>query len=81
MKTRVTITLDPEVHVQAKRTARMRRTTVSGLIEVFLRSPQASGKGKSLVDEMLGSGRLRVSKRGQDPLYDELHKRHIARRR
>lgn len=81
MKARVTITLDPDVHAQAKRTARMRRTTVSGMIEVFLRSPQVSDNDRSLVDEMLGSGKLRVSKRGQDPLYDELHKRHIARRR
>ena len=81
MKTRVTITLDPEVHARAKRTARERRTTVSGLIETFLRSPHAAHKTKSLVDEMLGCGELRATKRGRDPLYDALHERHIARRR
>ncbi len=81
MKARVTITLDPEVHASAKRTARARRTTVSGLIETFLRSPQAAGKAKSLVDKMLGSGELRAVKRGRNPLYDALHERHIARRR
>lgn len=81
MKARVTITLDPEVHARAKRTARARRTTVSGLIEGFLRSPQAAGKDISLVDEMLGCGELRAVKHGQDPLYDGLHERFIARRR
>ena len=81
MKARVTITLDPEVHARAKRTARARRTTVSGLIEGFLRSPQAAGQDKSLVDEMLGCSELRMVKRGRDPLYDQLHERLIARRR
>ncbi len=81
MKTRVTITLDPEVHARAKRTARARRTTVSGLIERFLSSPQAADGDGSLVDEMLGSGELRSVKRGADPLYDELHRRLIVRGR
>ncbi len=81
MKTRVTITLDPEVHARAKRTARARRTTVSGLIEKFLRSPEAAGKDASLVDEMLGSAELRALKPGRDPLLDALRERHIARRR
>lgn len=81
MKARVTITIDPDVHAQAKRTARVRRTTVSGMIEDFLRSPRVSGIDGSLVDEMLGSAKLRVSKRGKDLLYDELHERLIARRR
>ncbi len=81
MKTRVTITLDPEVHALAKRAARVRRTTVSGLIANFLRSPEAGGKDASLVDEMLGSGELRALKRGRDALHDVLHDRFIARRR
>ena len=81
MKARVTITLDREVHAQAKRTARARRTSVSGMIEDFLRSPQATGSHASLVDEMLGCAELRAPKRGKDPLYDELHERLIARRR
>ena len=81
MKARVTITLDPEVHARAKRTARARRTTVSGLIETFLRSPQADGTDASLVDEMLGSGELRAVTRGRDALYDALLECHITRRR
>ncbi len=81
MKTRVTITLDPEVHARAKAVARARRTTVSGLIEAFLRSEQAAGTGSSLVDEVLGCAELRTVDPGRDPLYDALHARHIARRR
>lgn len=81
MKTRVTITLDPATHARAKLAARARRTTVSGLIEAYLRSPIGAGEGASLVDEMLGSGSLRQMKPGRDPLFDALHRRHIERRR
>ena len=81
MKSRVTITLDPDVHARAKRAARARRTTLSGLIEQFLRSPEAAGRGVSRVDRMLGSGKLRARKRGRDPLHDALYDRLILRRR
>jgi hypothetical protein len=81
MKTRVTITLDPEVHALAKHTARARRTTVSGLIENFLRAPENAAKGASRVDRMLGAGKLRAHKRGRDPLHDALYDRFIARKR
>ncbi len=81
MKTRVTITLDPEVHARAKAVARARRTSVSGLIEAFLRSPDVAGAGGSLVDEMLGCAELRTVEDGRDPLYDALHARRIARDR
>jgi Family of unknown function (DUF6364) len=82
MKSRVTITLDPDVHARAKQAARARRTTVSGLIESFLRSPAAAParSGPSLVDQMLGSGELRSVPAGADPLFDALHARHIAPR-
>ncbi len=81
MKSRVTITLDPDVHARAKRAARARRTTVSGLIESFLRSPAAAptvGAKGSLVDEMIGSARLREVEPGADPLFDALHARYLA---
>lgn len=69
MKTRVTITLDPEVHARARPIARARRTTVSGLIEALLRSPEAAGTGRSSpVDEMLGSAELRTVERGRGGL-------------
>ncbi|MEO6407146.1 MAG: DUF6364 family protein [Burkholderiaceae bacterium] len=81
MKSRVTITLDPLVHARAKQAARERRTTVSGLIESFLRSPDAAVRaGRSLVDDMLGSAELRQAEPGTDPLFDALHARHIAAR-
>lgn len=79
MKTRITLTLDPQVHERAKVTARRRHTTFSGLVEALL--VQADGaKGRSLVDEMVGASRLRESPTGKDPLYDALHERHIKRR-
>lgn len=81
MKTRVTITLDPEVHAHAKAVAQARHTTVSGLIEAFLRSSEAPKRAGSLVDEMIGCAELRSLEPGVDPLYDALHARHIARRR
>lgn len=81
MKTRVTVTLDPKVHAHAKQVARARRTTVSGLIEGFLRSSRGPGMGRSVVDDMLGCAQLRPVKPGRDPLYDALHARHIARRK
>ena len=51
------------------------------MIERFLRSPETTGKERSLVDEMLGSAELRAVKRGRDPLYDALRERFVARRR
>ena len=81
MKTRVTITLDPEVHERAKAIARARRTSVSGLIEEFFRSAEAPAPAASLVDEMLGCAELRTVDPGRDPLYDALHARHIQGRR
>lgn len=80
MKSRVTITLDPDVHARAKQAARTRRTTVSGLIESYLRSQAAAPAraGPSLVDQMLGSGELRSVPAGADPLFDALHARHIG---
>ena len=74
MKSRVTITLDPDVHARAKQVARARRTTVSGLIESFLRLSAAAPvdrAGGSLVDEMLGSAELRDVPPGTDLLFDE----------
>ncbi|MDD5200493.1 MAG: DUF6364 family protein [Terrimicrobiaceae bacterium] len=76
MKTRVTITLDPAAHQRAKRTARARKTSVSGLIESLLQSAAAPGSS-SLVDQMTGSASLRFSAEGSDPLYDALHSKYL----
>ena len=76
MKTRVTITLDPAIHQRAKRTARARKTSVSGLIETLLESAELPAK-TSLVDRMTGSASLRSPAVGNDPLYDALAAKHL----
>lgn len=58
MKTRVTITLDPDTHRAAKRVARARATTLSGLVETLLAS-EAAKPSASIVDRMVGSASLR----------------------
>lgn len=79
MKTRVTITLDPGVHERARKVARTRRTTVSGLIEHCLRSVSAARGSESVVDAMVGSAERRQPAPGEDPLHEALHRRHVAR--
>jgi len=76
MKTRITITLDPAAHQRAKRTARARKTSVSGLIETLLESV-VDPSPPSLVDRMIGSATLRSPADGSDPLYDALAAKHL----
>jgi hypothetical protein len=76
MKSRVTITLDPEVHRLAKQTARKKHTTVSGLIESLLQSESAPKNG-GIVASMVGSASLRSPEPGTDPLYDALKAKHL----
>jgi len=76
MKTRVTITLDPATHQRAKRTARARKTSVSGLIGTLLESAAAS-TAPSVVDQMTGSATLRSPAVGTDPLYEALASKHL----
>lgn len=76
MKTRVTITLDPKVHKRAKRLARMRRSSVSGLIEKLL-SEQTTPEG-SIVDSMIGSASLKSSRPG-DLKQAALQKKYLSR--
>ena len=78
MKSRVTITLDPAIHQRAKRQARARKTSVSGLIETLLESAVSPAK-TSVVDQMIGSSTLRSPAAGTDPLYDALASRHIKK--
>jgi len=80
MKTRITITLDPRVHQHAKRTAKQRKTTVSGLIESLLENANDRTGKSSLVDQMRGSCELREPAPGSDPLYDALKARHLRAR-
>lgn len=76
LKTRVTITLEPAIHQRAKRTARARNTSVSGLIETLLESAELPAKS-SLVDRMIGSASLNSPAADTDPLYDILAAKHL----
>jgi hypothetical protein len=76
MKSRVTITLDPEVHRLAKRVAKQRKTTVSGLIESLLES-ETTARPRGIVSRMIGAASLREPAPGTDPLYDALRAKHV----
>lgn len=57
MKTKATISIDPETLQQAKRLARHENTSVSALIEELLK--RAASRSESLVDGMIGSAELK----------------------
>lgn len=76
MKTRVTVTLDPEVHRLAKQVARKKHTTVSGLIESLLQT-EITPKQRSIVSGMVGSASLRAPASGSDPQYDALLSKYV----
>lgn len=63
MKSRITITLDPKVHELARKTAKRRDTTVSGLIEGLLREEGGHAR-RGLVEKMTGSASLREPAKG-----------------
>lgn len=76
IKSRITITLDPEVHRLAKQRAVKRKTTVSGLIESLLQSETSVTK-KDLVHSMIGSASLRIAEPGKDFLHDALRAKYL----
>ncbi len=79
MKKRVTITLDPQIHDRAKRVARARKTTLSGLVESCLKgSSLETERSGTLVDEMIGSASLRDPPENPDPLFNELRRKYVA---
>ncbi|MFT3990070.1 MAG: DUF6364 family protein [Luteolibacter sp.] len=71
MKSRVTITLDPQIHRLAKQAASRKHTTVSGLIESLLEA-ETERPQEDLVATMTGISTLRAPAPGSDPLYDAL---------
>jgi hypothetical protein len=75
MKTRATITIDPKLHARAKRLARIRRTSVSGLFESFLREQKAPRE--SVVDRMIGSAELKEAGAGTDPRRKALQQKYL----
>jgi len=75
MKTRISISMEPEVHRRAKQAARRRGTTVSGLISSLVNA--AVDDGGPLVDRLVGSAELRKPPHGSDPLHDALQKKYV----
>lgn len=79
MKSRITITIDPKVHQLAKKAAKRRDTTVSGLIEGLLLEEITQSR-RGLVEKMTGVSILREAvggKSGRDRLQDALRAKYI----
>ena len=66
MKRRITLTIDPAVTRRAKKLAYTRQTSVSALVEEFLRSaPMAGGeKATSFLDRWTGKFKVARGRRG-----------------
>ena len=75
MKTRATITIDPELHARARRLARARHTTVSGLFESFLK--EQPDPGGSVVDKLIGSARLKEQASREDARRSALGRKYL----
>lgn len=74
MKIRATLTIDPALHRRAKRLAKERRTSVSGLFETFLKEqPDTS---HSVVDQMIGCSALKP-KKAKDPRRGALEAKYL----
>jgi hypothetical protein len=78
MKTRISLTIDPEVHRSAKRLARTRGTSVSGLVESLL-GQQVLAESPSVVEQLIGSAALRVVREGMDARHEHLRRKYLAR--
>ena len=66
MKRRITLTIDPAITRRAKKLAHARQTSVSALVEQFLRTaPMAGGmKATSFVERWTGKFRIARAERG-----------------
>jgi hypothetical protein len=78
MKSRVTITLGPDVIQQAKSMARDRKTSLSGLIENLLKhsQDQSQTSNKTISFSRKWAGKLELCKTQNDPLLDALKAHH-----
>ena len=77
MKARVTLTMDPDVVKKAKRIAHLRHTSVSALIEDFVRRTPVSSRERRVGFVELWSGRFRVRKaEGSDARLEFLKTRY-----
>jgi hypothetical protein len=75
MKTRATLTLEPDLHQKAKRLARLRQTSVSGLFESYLRAERLDEPSR--VDALIGSARLKEAVDGPDPRQRRLTEKYL----
>lgn len=69
------MTLDPTLHERARRLARRRGTSVSGLVETYLRA-DADGKD-SLTASLVGSASLKEPSASPDPRRDALLAKYV----
>lgn len=70
--------MDPEVHRMAKKAAKRRSTSVSGLITDLLRA-EVSAPEPGIVDRLVGSATLREPAPGDDPLFEAIAKKHLRK--
>jgi hypothetical protein len=76
MKSRVTLTIDPEVAGKAKKIAHARGTSVSALVEDLIRrTPVAAPAEQDFVEKWTGKLRVRKSSK-PDPRLEYLKKRY-----
>ncbi len=76
MKTRATLSITPELHARAKRLAKIRKTSVSGLFESYL-AEQPDPQG-SLVEAMIGSASLKSRPVEPDVRRDYLESKYLS---
>lgn len=77
MKTRVTITLDPEVVRKAKTVAQARRTNLSALVEDLLRQTATEAAPRSTKFTRKWAGKFEAREPdGRDELLEALRRRH-----
>ena len=76
MKSRVTLTIDPEIAGRAKKIAHARKTSVSALVEELIRRTPVSPKLENdFVEKWTGKLRLRKPNK-PEPRFDYLKKRY-----
>ena len=76
MKSRVTLTIDPEIAGKAKKIAHARKTSVSALVEDLIRRTPVSPKlEQDFVEKWAGKLRLRRPSK-PEPRFEYLKKRY-----
>lgn len=76
MKTRITITVDPEVVRHGKRVAQARETSLSALIEGLLREQRPGERQQSGTFSQRWQGRLSVRDDSTDQLLQAMKAKH-----